>query len=268
MFFFCNPPWIKEKTIIGGYNMVDQFMVIFNTYLKKLQPSKVYFAVDGWPEWRKELYPEYKATRGKEKTPEIEAFYRNKKAVKKLLEYLPVGIAYHEKLEADDIAYVICKYYTDKDVDVIALSTDKDWLQLMKHFSNVMVYNQLKKSFVDKLDYDIVKMKCLTGDSSDNINGFKRIGEATAKKIMETKETFFKWYNELSEEGQQLYKRNLKLMSFKKIPENYIEEAMDSITKIEFKSKINWEEIEKYYESLNLDKQKLKNYIIEDLCRI
>ena len=269
MVYFCKPPWLEQKLIDGGYDMVDQFMVIFNTYLRTISPTKVFIAIDGYPKWRYDIYPEYKGTRNREQTALSMAFYRNKNAIKKLLEYLPVGAIYHKDLEADDVAYIICKYYEDKDVDVVALSTDKDWLQLMNQFENVSVYNQLKKTFVEKPKEDIARVKCLTGDSSDNINGFHRIGEVTAKKILKNKETFFNWYNSLNDEGKNLYKRNLKLMLLKKIPQEYIEEVLTKLDSMEFKEKVDWDGIRDFYDSLSLNKEKLAKYKpnIDDLCR-
>lgn len=269
VFYFCKPPWIEEKMIAGGYDMVNQFMVMLDIYMKVIQPSKIYFTIDGYPKWRYDIFPEYKGTRPREETPATEAFKRNRNAIKRLLKYFPVGNIYNENLEADDIAYIICKYYEDKDVDVVALSTDKDWLQLVNHFKNVKVYNQLKKVFIDKLDEDIVRTKCLTGDDSDNISGFYKIGPVTAKKILKDKETFFNWYNKLPEEGKQLYKRNLKLMSLKRIPEEYVTEVLKEIPDVDWRKKVDWDGVRDYYDSLNLNKENIEKYKdkIDDLCR-
>lgn len=104
-----------------------------------------------------------------------------------------MGIDYLEATtcEADDYIASLSKYYHDK--EVIIMSTDRDFLQLVSN--RIMVYSPRGKMSIE-FDADkvfekfsvepkqIIDYKILVGDKSDNIEGVKSIGPKTAVKIL------------------------------------------------------------------------------------
>jgi len=108
----------------------------------------------------------------------------------RLLDYLdtlPVTVITVDKVEADDIiAYLVTH---GKNETACIVSSDKDYLQLINE--NVTVYSPVKKKLYTaqtvKEEYDIhsvnfVLLKCILGDSSDNILGVKGLGVKTLRK--------------------------------------------------------------------------------------
>ena len=68
--------------------------------------------------------------------------------------------------------------------DVTIISSDSDFTQLLNSFEeNFRIYNPVKKSFVEKPDYDYVTWKALRGDPTDNIAGIPGVGDKTAEKL-------------------------------------------------------------------------------------
>ena len=55
-------------------------------------------------------------------------------------------------------------------------------LQYQTH-KNLKLYNPIRKKFIETPEHDYVTWKALKGDSSDNIPGFKGVGNKTASKL-------------------------------------------------------------------------------------
>ena len=73
---------------------------------------------------------------------------------------------------------------SSKGDDVTIISSDSDFTQLLNSFEeNFRIYNPVKKSFVEKPDYDYVTWKALRGDPTDNIAGIPGVGDKTAEKL-------------------------------------------------------------------------------------
>lgn len=131
--------------------------------------------------WRRKLYPPYKAQR-KESDPEIgEAIGINLKILKKLVPLLGFRQYYCDKLEADDLVYAFASMFHP--TDLVVLSSDRDLLQIPFRFLNA---RQLQPAgeFYEKPLVNPVLEKCLTGDKSDNIEGYHGIGPKKAAKML------------------------------------------------------------------------------------
>ena len=139
--------------------------------------------------FRNLLFEEYKATR-KQTPPElIEQF----PLIKQMLKEMGIKVIEKEGIEADDIIGTCVKNLSGQK---IILSGDRDLLQLidddtqvwltMKGVSivNKIGKNELKAVF-HLLPSQVVELKALMGDSSDNIPGVKGVGEKTALKLIE-----------------------------------------------------------------------------------
>jgi len=180
------------QTTTGIYtNAVFAFVNMFER-LKDLSNDHILVCFDT-PEknFRHEKFTDYKATRNE--------------APEELLSQIPLiyelldkqGIKYFSQAgyEADDLIGIMANKATKAGIKVDIYSSDRDLLQLVS--DNVTV-NLLKKGMKELLSYtpqklyeeyelsppQIIDLKALMGDSSDNIPGIKGIGEKTALKLL------------------------------------------------------------------------------------
>jgi len=120
-----------------------------------------------------------------------------------------MGIKYLEidNYEADDIIGTFAKYCDmDKDFIGTIISSDKDLLQLISNDIDIKLLKQKdyirynESSFKEEYQINpinIIDLKALMGDSSDNIPGVKGIGEKTALKLLQEYKTLDGIYNNI-----------------------------------------------------------------------
>lgn len=188
--FFAMPPLTSSSGV--HTNAVYGFTNMLLRLLQEEQPSHILVAFDAGKEtFRHEGYQDYKG--GREKTPpELSEQFP---LMRELLESF--GIAWFELpgFEADDIIGTISKRGEEAGVDVLVVTGDKDMLQLVsdrvkvaltrKGISEVEPYGI--KEIEDKYGLrpeQIIDLKGLMGDASDNIPGVPGIGEKTALKLL------------------------------------------------------------------------------------
>ncbi len=166
------------------------FANILIKILQEEKPSKVIVAFDhARKTFRNEIYSEYKMQRKPAPTELISQF----PVIKDMLEAMDIKYIEIAGIEADDIIGTVSKKYTG---EKFILSGDRDLLQLIDVNTTVWL---TKKGVteVDKVNegrlnelfgikpYQIIELKGLMGDSSDNIPGVKGIGEKTALTLLE-----------------------------------------------------------------------------------
>lgn len=197
----------------GNYNIVYNFFRKLKPILEKFNPDKVYFALEGLPKERLELYPEYKANRKGGMTPEAhDDLVRQREIIFDLLRNLPVTIVHHYDYEADDVIYdTIRCFHNHPDHECIVISRDTDFIQLYNQFDNVSIYEPVKKTFLMPTEYDYIAWKSLVGDSSDNIIGIKGVGPKTATKILSNG---IEQYLENVPASREIFERNYELIKF------------------------------------------------------
>jgi DNA polymerase-1 len=164
-------------------------------YLERFpETTKCLVCFDGGKaEWRKELYPEYKANRSYGDDPEekerFEGLFNQLNELNEMLPKINVRSIKLDGHEADDLIYAFCELTQD---NVMIVSSDKDMLQLINE--RVSVYTPYKDRVIgisDFYDETGVTMKAylgyraLVGDKSDNIIGVHGIGEKKAKALMD-----------------------------------------------------------------------------------
>lgn len=153
--------------------------------------------------FRNKIFADYKGTR-KPTPPElIEQMVK----IKELLNTMGIKTIELEDIEADDIIGTIAKKHLAEN---ILLSGDRDLWQLIDSKTSVwftkrgvtdleiLDENSLRENY-NILPYQIVELKSLMGDSSDNIPGVKGIGEKTAKTLIEAYQTIDGVYNNIEE---------------------------------------------------------------------
>jgi len=181
-----SPKGINTSSIYGYLLAIDEA-------LNKHKPTHIAAAFDtSAPTFRHIIYPEYKANR--EKTPEdIRVAVP---IIKDLLRCLNIQIIEKDGFEADDIIGTIAKKAEDLGYEVIIVTPDKDFAQLVnkniKLFrpkkstsdSEIWGIEEVKKNFEVDYPNQVIDILALWGDTADNIPGVKGIGEVTAKKLI------------------------------------------------------------------------------------
>jgi len=173
-------------------NAVYGFVAMLNKALELIKPQSLVIAFDsGKKTFRHDAFEAYKGTRKELPTELISQFplVREYCEAANLYYYEQVG------LEADDIIGSLVKRYPDWDINV--LSSDKDLLQLIDQTTSVWL---MKKGLTEIAEMDhaalkemwgiephqVIDLKGLMGDSSDNIPGLPGVGEKTALKLIHT----------------------------------------------------------------------------------
>jgi len=173
-------------------NAVFGFTTMLLKLIEEQKPTHFLVAFDaGKATFRHEGYKEYKG--GREKTPpELSEQFP---LIKELIQSFSINQYELAGYEADDIIGTMTRMADERGLDVIVVSGDKDMLQLAsdrvtialtrKGISEVDLYTpqaiQDKYGLVPK---QIIDLKGLMGDASDNIPGIPGVGEKTALKLL------------------------------------------------------------------------------------
>lgn len=184
--FYALPPLTNRQGQQTGaiFGFVNMFLKLVDKY----KPDYVVAAFDRKaPTFRKKMYEGYKATR----KPMPEELACQLEPLKRLLRAMKVQIAEIDGFEADDILGTLSKRSKCK---TYIVTGDRDSLQLIDEKTTVLL---TKKGISEIVEYDearlkedgftpsqIIDLKSLMGDSSDNIPGVAGIGEGTATKLL------------------------------------------------------------------------------------
>ncbi|WP_350346671.1 DNA polymerase I [Heyndrickxia faecalis] len=188
--FFALPLLNNDKGI--HTNAVYGFTMMLSKILEEEKPTHILVAFDaGKTTFRHETYSEYKGTRQKT-PPELSEQFP---LIRELLDAHGIERYELENYEADDIIGTLSKKAEEEGFIVKVISGDKDMTQLVSPKTTVMI---TRKGITDMEAYtpahveekygltphQIIDMKGLMGDSSDNIPGVPGIGEKTAIKLL------------------------------------------------------------------------------------
>ena len=160
----------------------------------------------GSSSYRKERYPEYKLSRKerneKQTQEEKDAFTQINKEMERTLEYLSDRciILQYDGVEADDIAaYLSTRLSLDH---VWLVSSDRDWDLLINTNVSRFSYTNRKETTYENWgethEYsieDYITIKCLNGDSGDNIPGIPGIGPKRATELVNKYGSLFDIYD-------------------------------------------------------------------------
>jgi len=188
----------------GQYtNAILGFINIYLKTIEEVQPDHVAIAFDlPAPTFRHKAYSEYKAQR--KGMPDELAMQMQ--PLKELLTYLGITIVEKEGYEADDIIGTLTATCTDCGCECYVATGDRDSFQLIN--SNVTVRlastketkiytpERIMEEFGVK-PRDLIEVKGLMGDASDNIPGIKGIGEKTALPLIKEHGTLENLYEAL-----------------------------------------------------------------------
>lgn len=244
----------------------DEVIFAFNFFrnlrplIEDFEPDKCFFVLEGHPQFRYDLFADYKAHRivkqASEKSKKTtETFFKTKDIIVPLLQHFPITTCRAANYEADDVIGTLCENMKDEDLTI--LSNDSDYIQLLqRNYSNIRIYNPIKKADMEAPAYPYVAWKCLNGDKSDNIPALLK-----PKKAIDTVSNpeLFKKFMEV-EENRANFQVNRQLIEFRPVPVEEIElkegiRNFDLVKKefarMQFESIINDKSWEKYTKTFN-----------------
>lgn len=186
-------------------NALTGFMNIYIKTIKDVKPDGVVAAFDVHePTFRHKEDETYKANR-KGMPEELRV---QMPVIKEILTLLGTKVIETPGYEADDILGSVSHLLSDNDEQCVILTGDRDSLQLVN--DNVTVYLAKTKETIiytpEKIKEDygleplqLIDVKALQGDSSDNIKGVAGIGEKTALSLIREYDSLDKLYDTLDE---------------------------------------------------------------------
>jgi len=185
---------VREFFVDG--NHIGGVFHFLNTLRKQLDEHNydkviVFWDGDGNSSQRREIYPKYKLNRRQDMNEfKLESYHIQKERVKQYLEECFVRQLRVDNNESDDLIAYYCQVAIDE--DKIIFTADKDLLQLID--STTSIYSPMIKVMYkmgDKVSImgnqiphqNILTLKVIMGDKSDNIDGIERLGEKTFLKF-------------------------------------------------------------------------------------
>lgn len=197
-------------------NGVYGFLTMVNRVLNEQQPTHVLVAFDKDRQtFRNDVYADYKANRSSA-PDELSGQFG---LVREVLEALNIDFTEVQGYEADDIIGTLSRMAEESGIDTLIVTGDRDSLQLVSDKVTVLL---TKKGITEMEIYDpqhvrerwgvdpeqLIDVKGLMGDSSDNIPGVPGIGEKTAIKLMQEFSSLENLYDNLEQvSGKKVLER-------------------------------------------------------------
>jgi DNA polymerase-1 len=184
--FHALPPLanIRGVPTNAAYGVTTMLLKV----LRERQPRHLALVFDAkGPTFRHELYKEYKAHR----PPMPEALVTQLPYIKKIVDALNLPAVMQQGYEADDLICTLVRRAREEGFAVEIISGDKDLLPLVA--DGVDMWDPMKEVRYDPAAIrekyglepgELVEVRALAGDASDNIPGVPGIGEKTALKLI------------------------------------------------------------------------------------
>lgn len=214
--FYALPPLTNTKGI--HTNALYGFASILMKVIDEEKPDYVGVAFDEKkPTFRHKDFKEYKA--GRLKMPEELA--QQFDLLKEMLKTFGIEIISLEGYEADDLIGTLSKYGEEQGLEVNIITGDRDAFQLSSNQVSVW-YTKKGISNLDKMGKEevlkrygvapkqLIDVKGLMGDKSDNIPGVPGIGEKTALKLIKEYGSIEKVYHNIDKISGKKLKENLE----------------------------------------------------------
>ena len=235
-------------------NSVRMYRTMFNE-----DYGEIVLAYDSRAYWRKEIFPQYKSNRRKnreEDNKDWDSIFGVLNNIKEeIKEFLPYKVVEVYGAEADDVIATLCKHYQNEKVMIV--SGDKDFIQLQK-YPFVQQWSPITKKSVNGYDPNVyIQEHILKGDTSDGIPNVLSPDNTFTDGLRQRplgKKKIQNWLDididDLQDEVKRNYQRNNNLINLDNVPENLEKEIM-----VDFS------------EASCGDRSKLLNYFIKNKLR-
>lgn len=182
------------------YGFTNMLLAVWHEY----NPDYFIVTFDKGDTFRHKMFDEYKATR--EKMPDDLATQIER--IEQLVRVFNMPVFAKDGYEADDLLGTLAAQAAAQNIEAYIVTGDRDAFQLVAPNIKVVISG---KKFADREVYDeervqtrygvtpqqLIDMKALVGDTSDNIPGVKGIGEKGAAKLIQTYGTLEAIYDNL-----------------------------------------------------------------------
>jgi len=190
-YIFISRPLINSKgqNTSAAYGFTNSLLKLIED--QSIEHAAVVFDEGEEDTFRKEIYEDYKAHRD----PPPDELLENIPFIKEIVKALDIPVLEVPGVEADDVIGTLATQAEDDGAEVVIVSPDKDFKQLLS--DQVSIYKPAKgdqdfeiktgETFREEYGLDpaqFVDMLALMGDSSDNVPGVYGIGEKTAQKLL------------------------------------------------------------------------------------
>ena len=217
------------------------------------------------PTFRHETFDLYKANRDSTPNELVQQF----PIIREVLSAMDIAQLELDGYEADDIAGTLAQLGEDKGMEVILVTGDRDYLQLASDNTKVLI---TKKGITELDEYDrekvieeygispeqLIDLKGLMGDKSDNIPGVPGIGEKTGIKLLKQFGTMENLYDNIDKVGGKktreslIEHKNMAILS--KTLGKIIRNAPINITIDQLRAgKPDWDKLKELYTSLEFN---------------
>lgn len=194
-------------------NGIFGFVKLLQQIQNEMQPDYLAAAFDmAQPTFRHQRYDAYKA--GRDKMPE--ELITQLDLIKEILTQMQVPVVMLAGYEADDIIGTLAKKFAGKGVAAKIITGDRDSFQLVEDQVHILYTTTRSGNQFVEVDpvyihekygiepIELIQVKALMGDPSDNIPGIKGIGEKTALKFVKQYHTVDGLYEHIDElKGKQ-----------------------------------------------------------------
>jgi DNA polymerase-1 len=171
-------------------NAVYGFLMMLQKALDTEKPDAVYVAFDaGKHTFRHDLYAEYKGNR----KPAPDDLVPQFGLTRDMLDAYHIAWSEMEDIEADDLIGTMSRKYPD--FNTVIFTSDHDYLQLVDETTSVLLMkkgmSEMEIMTPERIEEEmeitplqVIDLKGLMGDKSDNIPGVAGVGEKTAVKLL------------------------------------------------------------------------------------
>ena len=215
-----QPKTARQKDKNAMLVIFKGMLNLINQQTKLHKCTNILIACDGRNVWRKDIYPDYKASSTTKEDfyygDTLEAADKVKELFKELTAAMVLEVA---RCEADDLIGYWCK---NTDTEVVILSTDGDYIQLLT--DKVKLYSPTKKKYIESEDpsYDLF-LKCIRGDKNDTIrSAYPRVRETVIKEAWDCDLAMLNFLETIRKDGVkvgEVFDLNQKLIDLTEQPD-------------------------------------------------
>lgn len=214
--FYALPNLTNSKGL--HTNVIYGFINMLYKLQDELKPDYIGIAYDRKaPTLRHQEYAEYKAGRVKM----AEEMAEQIPVLKEVIAAMNIKQIEIDGYEADDLIGTVSELCTQKDVSALIVTGDRDALQLINDKVHVLI---TKKGISEMIEFDreklmevyeitpeqVIDMKGLMGDASDNIPGVPGVGEKTALELIKQFNTLENTLDNTSQVKKNKVRENLE----------------------------------------------------------